>query len=288
MIDKKEFELLRSYIGKNNKSIKIIYKPQKDKDGNVISHKKPRQITSLELLNEWYKEDKNQIPLEDKKSTASILQPRRVEYVTYENWEAEENALRKMLQEAAKGSLDKSTTAYQKYFTSATEAEAIEGITEYGPQTSSQKKRENAVDKKYVFGYLRTIDNPSKNYADQEESLKSKAQTFKENIRNVLLSENIHQSNYASIKEYESSNFEAFEEYFYENLKSVIDKQKEQTDSLTFLQKEQAQQQKFKNDKLKGFLGREKTLSHITTYHRAKVFQCSEKGWVFLERIMTA
>ncbi|NLC27430.1 MAG: ATP-binding protein, partial [Campylobacteraceae bacterium] len=69
-----------------------------------------------------------------------------------------------------------------------------------------------------------------------------------------------------STKEYESSNFEAFEKYFYEHLKLVIDKQKEQTDSLTSLQKEQDQQKKFKNDKLKGFSGRENMLLVISNY----------------------
>ncbi|NLC27162.1 MAG: AAA family ATPase, partial [Campylobacteraceae bacterium] len=278
MIETEEFERLKKDIAKNNESIDIIYKPQKDKDGNIISHKKPRQTTLLELLEEWYKEDKNQIPLEDKNSTAYILQsrrrdeyaeddPKRDEYTIYENWEAEENALRKMFQEAAESTLDESTPAYQKYFTSATEAEATEGITEYDPQTTAQKELGNAMDKEYVFGYLRTIDNPSGDYADQEESLKpSRAETFKKNLENTLLDKNIHPASYKSVEKCESSNFEAFEKYFYEHLKLVIDKQKEQTDSLTSLQKEQAQQQKFKNDKLKGFLGREETLSSISNY----------------------
>ncbi|NLC27950.1 MAG: DUF4062 domain-containing protein, partial [Campylobacteraceae bacterium] len=285
MIETEEFERLKKDIAKNNESIDIIYKPQKDKDENIISHKETRQTTSLELLDEWYKEDKNQIPLEDenqiplkeKNSTAYILQPRRRdeyakgdpkrnEYTIYVNWEAEQSALRKILQTAATATLDIDTPEWKKYFLSATEAEVIEGIREYGPQTTAQKELGNTMDKEYVFGYLRTIDNPSGAYADQEESLEpTRAETFKKNLENTLR-ENIHQASYESTKEYESSNFEAFEKYFYEHLKLVIDKQKEQTDSLTSLQKEQDQQKKFKNDKLKGFLGREKTLSHITTY----------------------
>ena len=139
----------------------------------------------VKVLEYWYKLDENQIyiTMDNEESSAYILQPRIGKYIDYTNWETQENKLRNILQDTAcKIFIDKNTKEYQKYFTSATEAEVKEGILGYCDLTPAQKnliyendKLDEKVDKEYVYGYTRTIKDADGLYVDNKKELKKQA-----------------------------------------------------------------------------------------------------------------
>ncbi len=285
MIEEKEFEDIVKYIEKVNRKITIEYKPELDSDKQVISQKDPITVTKLELLRRWYSLDKNQIYLtsEKKESTAYILQVREDDYKIYVNWEAEEIALREILQEAVKHiNLSKEDKEYLKYFQSATEQEVIEGICEYKEKTEAQEGCNGGIDKKYVFGYMRTIENAHGDYIDSAKNketvdeLKREAKRFKDDLQRVLNKSNILEkelSAFKSIKDYEESELVKFEEYIIKKLKDSIDKQIPDNKNLSLEEKKKinlsdeiSEQQKFLKEKVKGFQGRKATLNKIENY----------------------
>ncbi|MCT7638229.1 DUF4062 domain-containing protein [Aliarcobacter butzleri] len=272
MIVKNELDSLKNIILGNNEKFTINYKPIEN--NNKVILKNPKNITKLELIDEWYKLDENQIPV------SYILQPRESEYKEYSNWEEEEKYLRNILQNAANILFkDKKDKEYLKYFTSATESEVLEGIIDYKKITNTQEKLlknrivENAdLDKKYVYAYKREIKHPSKDYIDfteneeEKEFLKQKAMDFKNNLSDTLYKDNILSSNYDSINLYEKNELKEFENFIYEKLIEAINTQKDKSNELSILQKEILEQEKFKNNKQKGFIGREWTLNIINKY----------------------
>ncbi|MEI4390015.1 hypothetical protein V9111_10760, partial [Streptococcus agalactiae] len=68
MIVKNELDSLKNIILGNNEKFTINYKPIEN--NNKVILKNPKNITKLELIDEWYKLDENQIPV------SYILQPR--------------------------------------------------------------------------------------------------------------------------------------------------------------------------------------------------------------------
>ena len=135
MIEKNELDSIKDIINRNNEKFTINYKPIENDNKEIVSHKNPKNITKLELIDEWYKLDENQIPV------SYILQPRKVEYKEYSNWEQDQKYLRNILQNAANILFkDINNQEYLKYFTSATESEVLEGIIDYKKITNTQEK----------------------------------------------------------------------------------------------------------------------------------------------------
>jgi hypothetical protein len=135
MIEKNELDSIKDIINRNNEKFTINYKPIENDNKEIVSHKNPKNITKLELIDEWYKLDENQLPV------SYTLQPRKVEYKEYSNWKEDQKYLRNILQNAANILFkDKNNQEYLKYFTSATESEVLEGIIDYKKITNTQEK----------------------------------------------------------------------------------------------------------------------------------------------------
>ncbi|MFY9100094.1 DUF4062 domain-containing protein [Aliarcobacter cryaerophilus] len=274
MIEKNELDSIKDIINRNNGKFTITYKPIENDNKEILSHKNPKNITKLELIDEWYKLDENQLPV------SYILQSRKVEYKEYSNWNEDQKYLRNILQNAANILFkDKNNQEYLKYFTSATESEVLEGIIDYKKITNTQEKLlknrivENAdLDKKYVYAYKREIKHPSKDYIDfteneeEKEFLKQKAMDFKNNLSITLYKDNILSSNYDSIDLYEKNELQEFEEFIYKKLINAIETQKKKLNNTLKIEQEIIEQNKFKDDKQKGFIGREWTLNIINKY----------------------
>ena len=275
MIEKSEFDKILEILKNNKEKVLIKYEVIKDEKGEVLSQKVPKEITKLELLEEWYKLDENQIPI------SYVLKPRADEYKDSENWKKDQEELRIILQYAANKIFDnKDNQEYLKYFTSATEAEVLEGILDYKNITPTQEKlienkivENSKLDKEYVYGYIRTIQNPTEKYIDstkdkeEENFLKQKAIDFKTNLTNTLNKDkNILTSSYDSIELYEENQLKEFEEFIYKKLINAIETQKNKSNEISKIEQEIIEQKKFKDDKQKGFIGREDTLSKIEDY----------------------
>ena len=275
MIEKAEFDKIKEIYENDKEKISINYKAIKNKNDEILSQKIPKSLTKVELLDEWYKLDENQIPI------SYILKPRKDEYKEYPNWQIDQEYLRTILQNAANILFEnKENKEYLKYFTSATEAEVLEGILEYKGITQTQEKllenkivENSKIDKEYVYGYIRTIQNPIDKYIDsmkdkeKEGFLKQKAIDFKTNLSNTLdKDKNILTSAYDSIELYEENQLKEFEEFIYEKLINAIETQKNISDEISSIDKEILEQEKFKEDKQKGFIGRENTLNKIKDY----------------------
>ncbi|MDF1884197.1 DUF4062 domain-containing protein [Sulfurimonas sp. SAG-AH-194-C21] len=246
--------------------VPLPYMIEEDEFKNIID---VSDIEDIHLLNYWYKLDNNQIYTCDNntESTAYILQPRSDEYREYSKWEKQEILVRTLLQKAANQIfLDKQNKEYQKYFLSATEQEVIEGICHFKEQTAFQKNCDTAVDKKYVFGYLRNIQDANNKYIDTNESLQLKADALKNSLQATLDKENIHRMNFNSVKDYEADYLEQFKEYITNKLIKSISEQIEKTQEVSKLEQELYEQEKFLKNKVKGFQGREKTLQDIQDY----------------------
>jgi WD40 repeat protein len=213
-----------------------------------------------ELLEAWYILDNNQLP------ASYVLEKRTDKYEKYEEWEKVEKRLREILQSAVeKANLNK--TDSDKYFLSATEQEVIEGICKFKDKTDAQKDCDENIDKKYIYGYIRDISNPSGKYIDEDDQLQTKAKQFKENLQNILNEDdNIIESKFNTVEEYEESKLIDFRDYMIDKLKSSIYNQITQLKDIATLDREISEQKNFQQDKLKGFLGREKILKDISSY----------------------
>lgn len=217
-----------------------------------------------ELLLYWYYEDQNQIPV------SYILKQRNNEYAEYDNWVTIEDKLRFILQNSVH-SLDNNIK--NKYITSATESEAIEGIINYSNLTPFQQKylqNHKQVDYKHIFGFFRDINKDTiiddKFISNDYE----KAQEFKDKVKSQLVSENILNVSTCQISK------DKLDEYYLEKfilsvkefLKRQVDLQiKEDIEkNYTNLEIEKQQQHNYLNQKLENFLGQEKILKKIEDY----------------------
>lgn len=257
MIEKNEFESIEKYF-----KIK----------GSLYHVKGIQSNHAIRKLKEWYKLDKNQIYItnEKKESSAYILQARIGEYEEYSNWEKEENLLRDILQDAVQQIIiDKKEK--DKYFTSATEAEVEEGILDYKGLTPAQQiQKENnnqfneEIDKEYIFGYTRTIQNASGLYIDANKNLQIRANEFKVNL-NTILESNVINSNFSSVKEYEDDKLKEYEDFIFKKLIESIDLQ---IKNIKLLEKDAVNnylnEQKYYFQKYKIFTGRQQELNFLS------------------------
>ena len=285
-IEKKEFEHLKSIVSKISTNIQITYRPYKhypdpsNSDHFTEHQKSPRETTASELLEEWYILDYNQIPV------SYILKERskESEYSIFENWEGEESALRKILQDAVNKAINTGTISEKqqhKYFLSATEAEVVEGIIPYLRPTPfqnkllSKKPELEIIDPKQIFGFFRNIDPSSQKNKDDkfiiDDDDYAKAQRFKDDIKKVIPEKNCLESSTRQIdkENLDETYLAAFKERVITFLKTTIDAQNKLR--FTSLQIEQEAQDYYALTKLQGFLTTnpvETLLSSIRDYIR--------------------
>ena len=220
-----------------------------------------------EYLQSWYYEDANQLPI------SYILKQRKDEYIDYDRWLKVESRLRDILQNAV-SNLDENIK--KKYFTSATEVEAIEGIISYSNKSEFQQKLVQLipsleqVDHKNIFGFFRNIDMNTiinNKFVSSDYEI---AQLFKEKVQKQLIDENI--LNISTFQVSEEKLNEEYTDYFVSSvtnfLKHKVDKQilKDSEKNYSDLELEKLQQRFFMEQKLENFLGQEKALSEIQNY----------------------
>ena len=240
-------------------------------------------IEEKEYLSEWYYEDANQIPI------SFILKQRTEEYRDYDKWLEIESKLRKILQIAVSNS---DNSFKKKYFTSATEAEAIEGIISYSEKSEFQQKLIQLIpdleqiDHKHIFGCFRSLD---KNTAINNKFVSDdyeKAQAFKERVQKLLIDENILSVNTSQISEnkLDESYLEKFTlsvlDFFKKQVDTQIQKDEEKNYSTLVIEKQQ--QYNYLNQKLENFLGQEETLKKIENYlngdNKKPLIICGQSG----------
>lgn len=218
------------------------------------------------LLN-WYYEDRNQIPV------SYILNQRSDEYSDYNVWLTVESKLRNILQNAASAFDEKIKS---KYFISATEAEAIEGIIPYFNKTNFQQKLLSLIpdleksDHKHIFGFFRNID---RNTVIGEKFISTdytNAQAFKEKVKIQILDENILSIDVSQISKdkLDESYLEKFTSSVIEFLRKQVDTQiqKDAKKNYSALEIEKHQQNNYLNKKLENFLGQKEVLKKIENY----------------------
>ncbi len=224
-------------------------------------------LEDKELLLYWYYEDQNQIPV------SYILKQRTNKYIEYDTWIEVESKLRDILQNAVENLED---DIKNKYITSATESEAIEGIISYFMKTEYQKKllrlipELSQVDHKHIFGFFRSLDKNTvikdKFVSDDYE----KTQEFKEKVKKQLIDENILTVNTSQISEehLDISYLEKFTSSVIEFLKRqvVLQITKDKDKNYTTLEIEKQLQYNYLNQKLENFLGQEEALKKIENY----------------------
>ncbi|MDF1883626.1 tetratricopeptide repeat protein [Sulfurimonas sp. SAG-AH-194-C21] len=275
-IEEKEFKKIEKFVDTNNEEIKIIYNKYKvyssaDSKEYDEKQKEVRLTNSSELLKQWYYKDENQFP------PSYVLKERdsKSDYSIYENWEAEENSLRTILQNTVEN-LTLSEEQKRKYFLSATEAEVEEGIIPYLNLTLFQRellKKDSLlqeIDAQHIFGFSRNIDKDSQIGNTFIDESYEKAQDFKERVKDVLVEENTLHVEMQQLDEnnLNPNNLETFKERMLEFLKRQIDtqKQEEEQSSYTPLEIELQAQNYFALQKRKNFLGQSAILERIEKY----------------------
>jgi antitoxin component YwqK of YwqJK toxin-antitoxin module/archaellum biogenesis ATPase FlaH len=317
-IEEEEFKAIKKQVKATDEPLTIEYKEYKVKDSNAcetgdkgsfdeqdnnkIFKPNDSQITKIELLEKWYKLDENQIP------PSYILQERVNNehscYESYQYWEAEENALREILQTAVElTNLD--ITSKEKYFDSATEQEVFNGIIKYKDKTKFQQdelinknKDYESQDESHVYGYIRNIKtvNGKKPKTDTEffdkEDLQPRIHDFKQQLRDSIKAGNFLEF----VDDADLTNFNKDEKnkslnYEYDSIGTKSDKDSEKESEfvegmLAYLEQsindfdkdiksigldspeaiEIESQRVFKDDKAKGFVGREDDLEAIQSY----------------------
>ncbi|MEA3499031.1 MAG: DUF4062 domain-containing protein, partial [Campylobacterota bacterium] len=238
-IEQKEFET-------------IVEQIQKDED--------------IALLKNWYDLDLNQLP------ASYIIKERSDKYEDFNNWIVVEDRLRDILQNAVNNT-NISPQQKEKYFTSATEHEVVEGIFGYKNITSFQdtlaKKDSNypQLDNEHIYGYIRDIESIEDNSYDDNflDTDKKEANNFKNELRTAIKDENILEVK-ANLKELGKDELNGSLNYTYKALKNEKDSKFVETmikflkqtidnfqaeDNYTPQQLEAYEQQRFKDDKLK-------------------------------------
>lgn len=238
----------------------------KDEFEILIEH-----ITDVDkrYLTNWYIEDKNQLP------TSYILKQREDKYIDYTAWEVVENKIRNILQDAASHS-DLDDSIKDKYFVSATESEAIEGIVPYLTTTEYQQKLLQLIpnleqtDPTHIFGFFRNINNTTTIEDKFVSTDYDKSQKFKEKIKKILPDANSLNINTSQITKdkLDEEYLDKFETSVIEFLKHQIDQQVAQDSKSNYsrLEVEKLQQEHYLNKKIENFLGQEKVLNDIQNY----------------------
>jgi hypothetical protein len=163
-----------------------------------------------------------------------------------------------------------------KYFTSATEAEAIEGIIPYVNLTNNQKKllkeepELEMLDHNNIFGFFRNIDKSTQEDEKYISNDYDKAKIFKKAIKDVLPLKNILDVQTQQLSDVELNNeyILEFESKVISFLEAQVDEKisKEERDNTTSLEKDTLDQQLFLTKKVKNFIGQESSLKFIKEY----------------------
>ncbi|AZL54168.1 DUF4062 domain-containing protein [Aliarcobacter skirrowii] len=264
-------------IGDRYGWIPLPYLIEKSEYETILSN--IEKTKDIELLNNWYKLDENQIP------ASYILKERENKFANDKVWEKLENHLRAILQNSViKSSLSKENK--ERYFMSATEHEVVEGIFKYLNITPSQEiilqknKAFLEIDSKNVYAYIRNIksikekfkndfiDNNLENVSKFKKGIKEAIEN--NNILEVDIELNISEDNinksfsydYETILNEQNS---IFVKTMISNLKKSINTYKNSikdlSDDIEFLE-----HKNFKNLKIKNFFGKNESLKKIDEY----------------------
>lgn len=226
MVEKNEFEQIRQYIRKTN-------------------------ITQFELLNNWYREDKNQVP-----STYRLL-PRVGIYEDPELWTPVESELRSIFDEIVEV-LPLTPAQKNKYTLSATEYEIQEGAF----------AQEDARD--HVFAFFREFQQlppvqEANEYLDclpdgnLDLANQSRLAKLKKNIEEFLPKDNIcRQTIEWQEGNIDNSYLDQFWKEILSKLEIVIKEECQDITEFTFVEKEQEIHGNFSKNLSQHFVGREK------------------------------
>lgn len=246
--------------------IPLPYTIEQKEFEKILNYTQPNE--QKELL-KWYTLDKNQLP------ASYVLKQREGAYTNADKWSETETILLHILQQSVQQTTFNKQQK-QKYFTSATEAEIIEGIYNYKQPTSYQKKIASTnpeikkYDADYTFGFIRNIPIATKKankfIANKEDY--DKSQKVKNKIKEVLSAKNRCEviTNQISEEAIETAYLVNFEKRVVEFLKNKLKEQIEKEISYTSLEIEQQEQAYFAKQKRKNFIGQETILGKIADY----------------------
>lgn len=232
----------------------------------------PENSEQRDFLNEWYEHDLNH--LIGNNSTAFVLKPRTGKFTDYHTWATVEERLRILLQEAVAGL--SSITERDKYFLSATEHEVINGVFSYLDATGSNRSKKEAAGKdctldiEYVYGFIREIirknmEKEGSLWHDPDDEMVNR---FKSSLRRTLLTKNTIELETrlvtpARVDEHYLPLFTAAVLNF---LMESVSRQIDTMNRISDVLKVCTENQMFKKEKLRVFIGRENVLGRIDDY----------------------
>lgn len=246
--------------------IPLPYTIEQKEFEEILNYTQPNK--QKELL-KWYTLDKNQLP------ASYVLKQREGAYTNADKWSETETILLHILQQSVQQTTFNKQQK-QKYFTSATEAEIIEGIYNYEQPTAYQKKIASTnpeikkYDADYTFGFIRNIPIATKKankfIANKEDY--DKSQKVKNKIKEVLSAKNRCEviTNQISEEAIETDYLVDFEKRVIQFLKNKLKEQIEKGTTYTSLEIEQQEQAYFAKQKRKNFIGQETILGKIADY----------------------
>ena len=266
-------------IGDRYGWIPLPYLIEKSEYETILSN--IEKTKDIELLNNWYKLDENQIP------ASYILKERENKFANDKVWEKLENHLRAILQNSViKSSLSKENK--ERYFMSATEHEVVEGIFKYLRITPLQQrildnnKELLEIDSNHVYAYIRNIKSIDEKFKNDFIDIDSRnVDKFKKGIRKSITNSNILEVdieltginkettnrsllyNYQTIQNEQNS---IFVKAMIENLKKSINTYKNSIKDLSDDDIEFLEHKNFKKVKINNFIGGEEALNVIDKY----------------------
>jgi hypothetical protein len=273
-------------LGDKHGTVILPYLVRQEEFEKLLSQVKT--VDDRKILECWYKLDKNQLPASYKirRRKQATNSHDGVDYTNSENWEPIYQNLLDILQRAAlKSPLELGER--QKYFASATESEISEGVFKYLNQTPYQKKvidvDSSALQRDYenVYAFIRhirSVDNPlfQNHFVDKEsKAVKIVQKEVLTSIRNENIYEvdinltdiginTLNRLTY-SYKALNSGN-ENFSSRMSEFLKKSINEFLKNTPNLSSAEIEKLEQERFKDENIREFIGRDKPLKAINAY----------------------
>ncbi|WP_033542963.1 DUF4062 domain-containing protein [Planococcus sp. CAU13] len=222
----------------------------------IIHYYKSIDLEGYHLLQEWYKEDYNRLPI------SYCLQPRQGKYSDFNEWNIIEMSLR-LLFDHAISSLSLQESEVGRYLISATEHEIQAGAF----------RQEDAKD--HVFAFFREIRNLSSDFLEadfQDITSDGKLDIFaerqldqlKEKIRSFLPGENIKQYSVNwNGTDIDTSYLISFCQDVINQLKPVIEKECLTIEEKSIREVEKERHQKFGFERARNFIGRDNLFSQI-------------------------
>ena len=221
-------------------------------------------LEEKETLNEWYLEDNNASPPE------YYLKRREGEFEEYEDWEKVESKLREILRRLVNAAnLDEVSQA--KYFQSATHQEIVNGAL------LKPEFLDNDTDPgEHVLACFRELQGLPKNsenayFDDREQQLNELRGEIRERLAKTHPdTDNVYdyKANWSGENEIQITQEDKFVDRVREHFERIITKQLESVEPVSDLEAERNTQEEFRDDRCKGFVGREEILSRINEYLR--------------------